>query len=124
MKKGFTLVEVIAVVTILGVILLLISPNIIDSVRNSKKRAYERQILSIEQAAERWAVDNSHLITEDNYYLEISDLVDGDYLMSNEIIDARTSHTITGCIVIEHSNKFNQYSNTFSSVSCAKLEAQ
>ena len=46
-KKGFTLVELLAVIAILAVILLLIVPNIVDMFNNGKKDAFIRQVQSV-----------------------------------------------------------------------------
>ena len=99
MKKGFTLVEIIAVITILGIILLLIAPNIIDSVNKSKKHLYERQVATIEEAAKRWTIDHRNEVIG-KYFLSINDLVEGDYIISTDITDPRNAKKMNGCIVI------------------------
>lgn len=38
MKKGFTLIEVTAVITLLGVVFLIITPNVIKTFNNSKNK--------------------------------------------------------------------------------------
>lgn len=120
MKKGFTLVEVIAIITILGILLLIITPNVVNNINDTKNKTYERQILSIEDAAKRWGTNNSNKIS-DKYYLEISTLVDEDYLVSNEIIDPRNSKFITGCIIINYLDEYDQYKYTFTERSCSSL---
>lgn len=119
MKKGFTLVEVIAIVTILGIILLLITPNILENIDNSKNKSYERQIKTIEQAAERWSVDNAKQLNYDRELLHIGELVDGDYLASNEIIDPRDGSIMKGCIVIDYDHKHNQYTHSYTPLECS-----
>lgn len=55
-KKGFTLVELIAVIVILGIIIALVAPSLIDTTDKSKKKALETKILDIELAASNWAM--------------------------------------------------------------------
>ena len=51
-KKGFTLVELLAVIVILAIILLIAVPNIMGVVDGAKKDAYASSVMSIINAAE------------------------------------------------------------------------
>ncbi len=57
-KKGFTLVELIGVIIILGVIALITYPIIDKSIKNSKEQALERIIDNIEEAAYSYSVEH------------------------------------------------------------------
>ena len=50
-KKGFTLVELLAVIAILGVLMLIVLPNALSSYRNSKKSIFLSDIQSIYKTA-------------------------------------------------------------------------
>lgn len=63
-KKGFTLVETIGVVIILSLIILIIMPNISESLKSSRNRAYQVQIDEIESAARSWSIYNSDNLPE------------------------------------------------------------
>ena len=57
-KKGFTLVELLAVIAILAVILLLIVPNIVNMFTNGKKDAFVRQVQTVwNQAQKQYGAD-------------------------------------------------------------------
>ena len=58
MKKGFTLVELLAVIIILGVIALITFPVIDNSIKKSKEESLQRTIDAIEQASYEYSVDN------------------------------------------------------------------
>lgn len=58
MKKGLTLVELVAVLTVLAIIALIVTPNILVSVREYKDQAYDTEIKAIADAAKNWAADN------------------------------------------------------------------
>ena len=47
LKKGFTLVELLAVIVILAVIALITTPIIIDSLNTSKKEAFKDSVNSL-----------------------------------------------------------------------------
>lgn len=64
MKKGFTLVELLGTITILGVIMLIVSPIARNIIESSKEELYEVQVANIEDALKNWVVDNSRLLPE------------------------------------------------------------
>ena len=53
MKKGFTLVELLAVIILLGVIGLIVVPSITKTINNSKEDLYNDQIGKIKLASEK-----------------------------------------------------------------------
>ncbi len=66
-NKGFTLVEVIAVIVMLSVIITITIPIVINRIENSKQKAYNVQINEIKRAAESWAanIDNVDSLPDD-----------------------------------------------------------
>lgn len=58
MKKGFTLVELIAVLVILALISLIAIPTVSSSLKKYKASLYDDSIKNIEQAAKNWGADN------------------------------------------------------------------
>lgn len=66
MKKngGFTLVEILAVVAILGFILVLVIPNMNISTNKTRQKAYETKIIMIEDAAILYGQDHYREIIE------------------------------------------------------------
>lgn len=57
-KKGFTLVEILAVIVILSVILVILVPMINSSRDNAKVKVYETMLSNIESAAVLYGQDN------------------------------------------------------------------
>ena len=57
-KKGFTLVELLAIIVILAVIALIATPIVKDSIANSKEQALKETINSIERAAYNYGYQN------------------------------------------------------------------
>ena len=63
-KKGFTLVEILATIIILGLIVVLIVPNITGTSKNAKESILKTKINNLEKAAVIYAQDHRHLLTE------------------------------------------------------------
>lgn len=57
-KNGFTLVELLATITILGIIALLLVPTVANTINDFKDDAVEKQKQSIVSAAKAWATDH------------------------------------------------------------------
>ena len=65
-KKGFTLVEMIAVIVIISLIALISVVTITNVLNNSKKKLYSNQVEMIESSARMWASDNLLILPNDN----------------------------------------------------------
>ena len=61
-KKGFTLVELLAVIFILSLILVIAVPSVNRYIKQSKEKAYNTQISTIIEAAQAYASANSGLL--------------------------------------------------------------
>ncbi len=56
-KKGFTLIEVLAVVVVLGIIGMIIVPKIVSTINNSKKSSYETSVNNLVNVLSSYAID-------------------------------------------------------------------
>ncbi len=65
MKKGFTLVELLAVIVILGFVALLTIPAVRDSIKYASEEAYNANIEAIKKAANDWALLNTKLLPKE-----------------------------------------------------------
>ena len=64
MKKGFTLVEVLAIIVILGIVVTIVYPAIISTVKSSEKKAFESQREITCKAAKMYYLDNINQLPE------------------------------------------------------------
>ena len=65
-KKGFTLVEVIGVIILLGVIVGIATLTINNSLKKNKEALYEAQVENIIRNAKTWASRNVFSLPEEN----------------------------------------------------------
>ena len=114
-NKAFTLIELLAVIVVLGLLATITTTNIINAINVSREKAYERQVKLIEEAAERWAVDNIQIASSNNN-INVSELKSEGYLNNNETKNPKTKKDMNGCVLIKkESNKYKyEYSETCS----------
>ena len=117
-NKGFTLVELIAVLVVLSLISLIAIPTVNKSLKEYKQKLYDDAIRNIEQSAKNWGADkigklpNSvssnntmaypDIDTESEFstlQIRIKDLQAEGYIGS-ELKNPKTHHAILGAFVI------------------------
>lgn len=67
MKKGFTLVELLAVISLLGLLSLIIVPVVDKIIKENKENLYQDQVKNIEDGARNWAANNIFDLPENGY---------------------------------------------------------
>lgn len=87
-KKGFTLIELIGVVVLLGAILLIIIPVVNKSLKDGKQKLYTKQIESIKISLSSWANENKPKNNE-TFYITLSQL------KKEGLVDADIKNPIT-----------------------------
>ena len=97
-KKGFTLVELLAVIVILVILSALVVPSVFKMVRNAKENSYEVLIDSFENNARLYVSRHrdeieAHLDTYNYYSLTLEDLKD-ENLLKLPVTDPRTDEDI------------------------------
>ena len=105
-NKAFTLVELLAVIVVLGLLATITAPNIINALNISREKSYNRQVKLIEEAAERWAVDNMQIASSKNKIF-VTELKTEGYLNKNEVKNPKTKEEMNGCVfIIRNDNKY------------------
>lgn len=114
MKKGFTLIEMLAVIVILAIISLIIFPEVNKIIKNSKQKSYDTQINNLINATKKMTAKDSSLLPEEvsgsKKCVTLSELKLAGEIDTDVIEDPRnTSNKLTGVIVIEYSGEYQQY---------------
>lgn len=120
-RKGFTLVELLAVLVVLAVISMIAFPIVNDIIDSSESEAYEQQIKTFEKAAKNWIIDNGSLLVEIendemvniSCYVTVDRLKFEGYLEDVENIDPTDDSSMDLYVVgVEYDEYTNQYYNT------------
>jgi type IV pilus assembly protein PilA len=89
-NKGFTLMEILGVITLLALISLVIIIATNKSLKDSKETLYKAQLEEIKSAAEMWKTDNITSIPETNETtITLQTLQDNGYI-KKDIINPKT----------------------------------
>ncbi len=115
-NKGFTLVELVAVVAILGLIALVVYPAVGSVIRNAREETYKDQVDVVITAAKEWSVDNATKLSDDGsvYSLPVSQLIDEGYITNDEVKDPRnSSENLNGNVEIKYNSETKSYVYTY-----------
>lgn len=112
MKRGFTLVELLMVIFVLGVIMLITFPKIQSAFNKSSEKLLEKQIQSIENVARTWGAKNINKFN-DCYILTLEDLKKSGLLENKDILNPETKEELDGCIKIAYDESINQYTYNY-----------
>ena len=114
-KKGFTLVELLAVIVILALLALLTSTAVTKLVKDAKDDLSDTQIQLIKSAADTWIADNINRLPSSGScgYLTLEDLK---YygLLDNTILDPKNSEEILNDLKIKITTTTSAYGNPVS----------
>ena len=108
-KNGFTLIEVLGVVILLGILSVIVVPVVKDSVKQSKRKAYDKQVNTVITSAKNWASDNIDELSEETIFVDIQSLKQNGFLENKKIINPVTNEEMNGCVEISYEEDFNQY---------------
>ncbi len=84
MKRGFTMIELLAVFTMLGIILIFALPNITSLLKKNSNQEYETFEKSLFLGCEDYIVSNNISVSQDSITtIYIKDIINSGYLKSS-----------------------------------------
>lgn len=109
-RKGFTLIEILAVIAILSILISAVSISVIEIRKKMNNRLYNTKISLIEHAAILWGEDNEYELSLEENECEnilVDDLVTEGYLKydeDNKVINPKddssmNNNVITVCLL-------------------------
>lgn len=108
-KNGFTLIEVLGVIILLGVLSVIVVPVVRDSIKQSKRKAYDKQVNTILTTAREWAADNTSALTEGSFLVKVETLKKAGLIENKDIINPVNNEEMKGCAKVSYNQGFNQY---------------
>lgn len=110
-NKGFTLVELLAVIVILMALAALITPKIFSQLKTAGDVTEKEQINSLINISKIYMNQHPNLIPDENEVssITIEDLKQAELIKSKEIINPNTGEELTGCIVVTNKNNKIEY---------------
>lgn len=119
-KKGFTLVELLAVIILLGLLTFVVMPSVIGSIKEAKEKSYQQQLSNLKESAIRYVSDHTDIIDEieknGKYNISVNDLITNGYVRKTKdgkIYNPVNKEEINGCFVVENSEQYNQLTYTY-----------
>ena len=111
-KKGFTLVEILAVISIIGVLLLIIIPNVDKALKKSETVIYDVQLNNILNATYDYTLKKLSFLPEDDEvkYITLNELKFNG-LINENIKDTKTGKKFNNDLVISIRKKHSNYKN-------------
>lgn len=107
-KKGFTLIEIMAVIIILSIIALIVVPLVTGSIKSSKDKLYDTQIENIKSAAKSYMINLDLDDTQNKMLVTIEELKKLG-LVDKDIKDPRTGEEFNKCLTVEVTKNGNIY---------------
>lgn len=85
-KNGFTLIEIIAIIVLLGVISLIFVPSIREILKENRERVYSTYRKNMILASETYMIDNNIFVTsiENVVYIDLNNLINEDLISESD----------------------------------------
>ena len=116
MKRGFTLVELLATLIVLSVVAIIVVPNIKQNVKEAREGLYATQLQTFKSEAQNWAANNIDKIpTKDNEDLKIGGYIDEDFYQDTDgkKFNDNIFVLITCTVVEENENNNSNYKYSY-----------
>ena len=115
-KKGFTLIEIIAIIILLSVISLIVYPIINNTITKSKDDLYNQQIEELVRLSNVWIAGNAiDLIPKEGftYDLTFEELATQGYIVEKDIINPKTGEVFPGCMKVTYNSVDSNYNVSY-----------
>lgn len=112
-KNAFTLIELLAVILILGMIVVVIIPVFTDTLNRTREKLNDTQKNQIVSAARNWGMQHLSLNSEEKKYVTIKELQNDGFLEDKEVKNLIEKNNLKEDTIVCIRYKNNQYEYTF-----------
>ena len=101
-KRGFTMIELLAVLVILGIIMVIAVPSVVGYLQGSRTNYYDQLEESVKTVGQEYFSDHRSLMPRENgqiFSVNIQDLITEGY--TTEILDSDGNNTCTGNVYVK-----------------------
>lgn len=107
MKKGFTLVEILAVIVIIGLLGLLITPKIKSIISSNREKSYKEIERRLEEAAGKYITENYIDSSVNEITITKDDLINNNYI--DEIYDLKDGSVCSASVFVTNLDKIASF---------------
>jgi type IV pilus assembly protein PilA len=107
-SQGFTLTELLAVITILAILAILLIPTVTNKINSARESLYDAEVDNIIDASKMWLADNMKNYEDDEVIeVTIDELVKGGYI--EDIINPKTDEEFSkeSKVIITYNKKYS-----------------
>lgn len=110
-NKAFTLIELLAVVTILLALILIITPKVINQLESSENITEKEQINTLINVTKIYTNQNTSKLPDENEttIITIEELKQSGLINKDQILNPKTKEEIIGCIIVRNQNNKIEY---------------
>lgn len=127
MKNGFTLIELIAIIAVLGILATITMPIVTKSIKDSRLKAYDEQITIIKDASKKYVLEYSlnHSITlpssdnETPLCINLETLKQVGLLENKELINPKDETVMNGSVIVTYEGTYNNYEYNYNDNQCS-----
>ena len=115
-KKGFTLIEIMAIIILLSVISIIIYPVINNTISKSEDDLYDQQIEELVRLSNAWVAGNAiDLVPKEGftYDLTFEELATQGYIVEKDIINPKTGEVFPGCMKVTYNSVDSNYNVSY-----------
>ncbi len=126
-KRGFTLIEVISVLIILGLLVTIIATQYTTTINKSRKNLNEEQKSRLVEVAKNVSLNNKTCLeiaknSPDGVKITLDQMKKNGYIANNELKNLEDNTLLNSCIVINYDSNYNKFEYTYSE-DCTKPQS-